>query len=417
MFKRITPDQLRLGMYIQEIPGSWMNHPFWRGSFKLEKREDLEILQYGNIEKIVICTTKGVDVLSEEEQAEQTIPAPAIAAAPDATQENETKSKPVPAKLNIKVNAEQERATASRILTSSKQAIMTMFNESRMGKMLDVKQALPIVQEITASVSRNADALISLARLKNTDDYTYMHSVAVCALMIALAHKLSLSPEHTRQAGVAGLLHDIGKMTVPSDILNKPGKLTDDEFNTIKKHAVAGNDILRHVNGIPDAALDVSLHHHEKIDGSGYPFNLRGGQISLFAKMGAVCDVYDAITSDRPYKSGWEPGYSIKRMAANEGHFDEIILEAFIKSVGIFPTGSCVLMMSGKIGVVLDQHSGSLLTPKVKTFFSTRTMAPIPIEIIDLAASRATDKIVSHADPSKYKLPNLNAIWGPHSVF
>ncbi|MBB3214467.1 putative nucleotidyltransferase with HDIG domain [Herbaspirillum sp. Sphag1AN] len=419
MFKRIAPDQLRLGMYIQEIPGPWMNHPFWRGSFKLEKREDLEILRHGNIEKIVICTTKGVDVLPEEEKEVATTTT--VAATSDSKQEKEAETaaetKPVPAKLNIKVSVEQERVTASRILTSSKQAIMTMFNESRMGKAVDVKQALPIVQEITASVSRNSGALISLARLKNTDDYTYMHSVAVCALMIALAHKLGLSPEHTRQAGVAGLLHDIGKMAVPSDILNKPGKLTDDEFTSIKKHTVAGHEILRNVNGISEAALDVSLHHHEKIDGSGYPFNLRGGQISLFAKMGAVCDVYDAITSDRPYKPGWEPGHSIKRMASNEGHFDEIILEAFIKSVGIFPTGSCVLMMSGKIGIVLDQHPGSLLTPKVKTFFSTRTMAPIPIEIIDLAASRTSDKIVSHADPSKYKLPNLDAVWGPRVAF
>ena len=427
MFKRITPDQLRLGMYIQEIPGPWMNHPFWRGSFKLEKREDLEILQYSNIEKIVICTTKGIDVQPEEEKEPEqgkekdAAPAAAMAAAPDATQDKEAEpaqdAKPVPAKINAKVSAEQERVTASRILTSSKQAIMTMFNESRMGKAVDVKQALPIVQEITASVSRNASALISLARLKNTDDYTYMHSVAVCALMIALAHKLGLSPEHTRAAGLAGLLHDIGKMAVPSDILNKPGKLTDDEFSSIKKHTVAGHEILRNVHGISEAALDVSLHHHEKMDGSGYPFNLRGSQISLFAKMGAVCDVYDAITSDRPYKPGWEPGHSIKRMAAHEGHFDDIILEAFIKSVGIFPTGSCVLMMSGKIGIVLDQHPGSLLTPKVKAFFSTRTMAPIPIEIIDLAASRTSDKIVSHADPSKYKLPNLDAVWGPRAVF
>lgn len=305
MFKRIAPDQLRLGMYIQEIPGPWMNHPFWRGSFELEKREDLEILRHGNIEKIVICTTKGVDVLPEEEKEAETV----------------AENKPVPAKLNIKVSVEQERVTASRILTSSKQAIMTMFNESRMGKAVDVKQDLPIVQEITASVSRNSGALISLARLKNTDDYTYLHSVAVCALMIALAHKLGLSPEHTRQAGVAGLLHDIGKMAVPSDILNKPGKLTDDEFTSIKKHTVAGHEILRNVNGISEAALDVSLHHHEKIDGSGYPFNLRGGQISLFAKMGAVCDVYDAITSDRPYKPGWELGHSIKRMASNEEAF------------------------------------------------------------------------------------------------
>jgi len=158
-------------------------------------------------------------------------------------------------------------------------------------------------------------------------------------------------------------------------------------------------------------ALDVSLHHHEKIDGSGYPFNLKGGEISLFAKMGAVCDVYDAITSNRPYKTGWEPSHSIKRMAVNKGHFDESILEAFIKSVGIFPTGSCVLMLSGKVGIVVDQHPASLLTPTVKVFFSTHTMSMIPIEVIDMASVHNNDKIVSYADRVKLNLPDLETIW------
>ncbi|MFJ9534879.1 HD-GYP domain-containing protein [Herbaspirillum sp. NPDC101396] len=419
MLKRIAPDQLRLGMYVQEIPGPWMNHPFWRGSFKLEKYEDLKTLRSAKIEQILIDTTKGRDIVMEDE------PKPTAPAADESTPETAAPatverpaeaSRPRQAKIVVQVGAEQERVQAARVLTASKKAIMTMFNETRMGKALDVRQALPVVHEITASVARNSGALISLARLKTADDYTYMHSVAVCALMIALGHQLGLSPEETRQAGIAGLLHDIGKMAVPTDILNKPGKLTDDEFTSVKKHAQAGHAILRGVDGIGDAALDVSLHHHEKIDGSGYPFNLKGNQISMVAKMGAVCDVYDAITSNRPYKPGWEPGHSVKRMANNQGHFDETILEAFIKSVGIFPTGSCVVMQSGKVGIVIDQHPGSLLTPKVKVFFSALTMAPLPIEIIDLATTRSGDKIASHADPAKLHLPNLETIWASAAI-
>jgi len=410
VLKRIAPDQLRLGMYVQEIPGPWMNHPFWRGSFKLEKYEDLKTLRSAKIDEILIDTTKGRDIIVED------APMPAVDTVETSTAATPSPApeavKPRQAKISVQVGAEQERVQAARVLTGSKKAIMTMFNETRMGKALDVRQAMPVVQEITASVSRNRGALISLARLKTSDDYTYMHSVAVCALMIALGHQLGLSPEETRQAGLAGLLHDIGKMAVPADILNKPGKLTDDEFTSIKKHAQAGHAILRGVDGIGDAALDVSLHHHEKIDGSGYPFNLKGSQISLMAKMGAVCDVYDAITSNRPYKPGWEPGHSIKRMANNQGHFEESVLEAFIKSVGIFPTGSCVLMHSGKVGIVIDQHPGSLLTPKVKVFFSATTMSMLPIEIIDLATTRSGDKIASYADPSKMpNLPNLETIW------
>jgi HD-GYP domain-containing protein (c-di-GMP phosphodiesterase class II) len=402
MLKRIAPSQLRLGMYIQEVPGTWINHPVWHGAFKLERFEDLKNLRASNIDQILIDTSKGHDVLADSVMAPATVNAPKV---PEAAKP------PVPAKISTHATAEQERAVAARILSSSKRAIMTMFNETRMGKALDVRQAMPVVQEIAASVSRNSGALISLARLKNSDDYTYMHSVAVCALMIALGHQFGLSTDETRQAGLAGLLHDIGKMSIPSDILNKPGKLTDEEFISIKKHSQAGHDILLGVDGIGDAALDVSLHHHEKIDGSGYPFNLKGNQISLLAKMGAVCDVYDAITSARPYKAGWEPGHSIKRMANNQGHFDATVLEAFIKSVGIYPTGSCVLMQSGKVGVVVDQHPGSLLTPKIKIFFSARMQEPIPIEIIDLATSSGDDKIVSHADPVKLHLPDPETIW------
>lgn len=405
MLKRIAPDQLRLGMYIQEIPGSWINHPFWRGSFKLEKYEDLKTLRSSNVAEILIDTAKGRDVLVEEPDKEPEEAAPDISA-PEALP-----VKPSPAKIAERICAAQERVQAARVLTSSKKAIMTMFNETRMGKAIEVSQAMPLVHEISASVSRNSGALISLARLKTADDYTYMHSVAVCALMIALAQQLGLSPEETRQAGLAGLLHDIGKMAVPNEILNKPGKLTDEEFNAVKKHTEAGHAILKGVEGIGDAALDVALHHHEKIDGSGYPFQLKGEQISLVAKMGAVCDVYDAITSDRPYKSGWAPGHSIKRMANHQGHFDETVLEAFIKSVGIFPTGSCVLMHSGKVGIVIDQHPESLLTPTVKVFFSAIDMSSIPIEIIDLATTQNRDKIASYADPVKLKLPNPEAIW------
>jgi HD-GYP domain-containing protein (c-di-GMP phosphodiesterase class II) len=404
MLKRIGTDQLRLGMYVQEILGPWMNHPFWRGSFKLDQQDDLKTLRNSKIDQVLIDTAKGYDILIDP-------PAPP---APAATQHAPSADKvkpPVPSKIAIHVSTEQEREVAAQVLTSSRQAILTLFNQTRMGKALDVRQALPVVQEITASVSRNSGALLSLARLKSTDDYTYMHSVAVCALMISLGHQLGLSAEETRPAGRAGLLHHIGPKEVPANILNKPGKLTDDEFISVKKHAQAGHDMLRNVDGIGAAALDVCLHHHEKIDGSGYPFNLKGKQISLMAKMGAVCDVYDAMTSERPYKAGWEPGHSVKRMANSQGHFDDSVLEAFIKSVGIFPTGTCVQMQSGKVGIVVDQHPGSLLTPKVKVFFSTHTGSTIPIEIIDLATSRSGDKIASHADPVKLKLPSLEAIW------
>ena len=169
-----------------------------------------------------------------------------------------------------------------------------------MGKAIEAEAAAPLVEEISNSVMRNPGALISLARLKTADDYTFMHSVAVCALMIALARQLGLDEQQTRDAGMAGLLHDLGKAMIPMEILNKPGKLTDEEFALVKTHPEEGHKLLLAGIGISEMTRDVCLHHHEKVDGSGYPKRLNSETMSLFAKMGAVCDVYDAVTSNRP---------------------------------------------------------------------------------------------------------------------
>ena len=238
----------------------------------------------------------------------------------------------VDAELASAANAEREVAhtslaaeftRAAKIVAKSRQAVTSMFEEARMGNAFNSSGAQRLVDEIADSVSRNPGALISLARLKSTDDYTYMHSVAVCALMIALARQLGFDEEKIRSAGIAGLLHDLGKAVIPIEILNKPGKLTDAEFAIIKSHPEEGYRMLLEARQVDDVALDVVLHHHEKTDGSGYPKRLKGAEISLFARMGAVCDVYDAITSNRPYKAGWDPAESLRKMAEwSNGHFD-----------------------------------------------------------------------------------------------
>jgi len=239
-----------------------------------------------------------------------------------------------------------------------------------------------------------------------------MHSVAVCALMIALAKQLGLNPEQTRSLGIAGLLHDLGKAMMPMEVLNKPGKLTDEEFAIIKTHPEEGYNLLLSSTGADEIALDVVLHHHEKTDGSGYPKRLKDSEISLFAKMGAVCDVYDAITSNRPYKAGWDPAESLRRMAewAN-GHFDPTVFQAFVKSLGIYPIGSLVKLKSGRLGLVIEQSPKSLLTPSIKVFYSTRSDARIKPEIVDLSRPECADKIASREDPAKWNFPDLNELW------
>lgn len=406
MHKRISVEQLRLGMYIHELGCSWMDHPFWRKAFLLDDPNDLKTILATKIKLVWIDTSKGADVDEEaidecdtEEEVNDNIESTLALA------DTQLKS-------TQRISLAQEAALAVQICAKSRDAVASMFQETRMGSALNSEEALPIVEEISNSVIRNPGALISLARLKDKDDYTYMHSVAVCALMVSLGKQLNLDDEQIRQAGLAGLLHDVGKMMIPPEVLNKPGKLTDAEFAMVKNHPSEGHKLLLGGIGINDISLDVCLHHHEKVDGSGYPEQLSDKQISLFAKMSAVCDVYDAITSNRPYKSGWEPAESIRKMAEwSNGHFDQRIFQAFVRSVGIYPTGSLVKLSSSRLAVVMEQSDKSLLAPKVKVFFSTKSNCRIMPELLDLALPGCTDKITSFEDPQKWNIPDLLELW------
>ena len=407
MLVRINVKQLRLGMFVHELCGSWMDHPFWRGAFLLDNSKDLKTLLSTGIKEIWIDTDKGLGISFDnnepEAETEET-----IAAKVETTLAQADKG----IKTVEHVNIAQEAARAIKICAKSKQAVSSMFHEARMGKALDAEDALPIVEEISTSVMRNPGALISLARLKDKDDYTYMHSVAVCALMVSLSRQLSLDEDQTRQAGLAGLLHDVGKMMIPLGILNKPGKLTDPEFQKVRDHPSQGHKMLLEGKGISKVALDVCLHHHEKMDGSGYPEKLAGEQISLYARMGAVCDVYDAITSNRPYKNGWEPTESLRKMAEwSHGHFDKLIFEAFVKSIGIYPVGSLVKLESNRLAVIIEQTGKSLLTPVVKVFFSIKSSNRTPTEIVDLSNPASKDKIISHESPEKWGIRDIQELW------
>ena len=405
MLKRINVEHLKLGMHLHELCGSWMSHPFWRKSFVLEDPKDIQRILESGIKEAWIDSSKGLDVEfgQTKEETEKEIDR-------ELTRAIESS---VTAPERTVFSVEMQRA--AKICAQSRAAVVSMFQEARMGNAIESKDALVLVDEISHSVLRNPGALISLARLKRADDYTYMHSVAVCGLMIALAQKMRLSEHDAREAGLAGLLHDVGKMAIPPEVLNKPGKLTDAEFTLVKSHPEEGHKMLLGGSDISEVALDVCLHHHEKIDGKGYPHRLPGSEISLFAKMGAVCDVYDAITSDRPYKAGWNPAEAIRRMAEwSKSHFEDNVFQAFVKSVGIYPVGTLVRLHSGRLGVIVDQSDRSLLTPQVKIFFSTKSQVRLTPEIVDLASPGCSEKILAHEDPEKWGFPDLEELWrGP----
>jgi putative nucleotidyltransferase with HDIG domain len=404
MLKKITIQQLRLGMHLHALEGSWLDHPFWKTKFVLSDQSDLDKLRASGVPACVIDVSKGLDVL--------VVPAHAAAATTPVAAPDPVPEPMSPAILSQPSSMAGEVKRAAVLVSKSKQAVMALFSEARMGKALDASECLPLVDEVAGSVWRNPGALVSLARLKTHDDYTYMHSVAVCALMVSLAKQLGLNEARTREAGLAGLLHDLGKAMMPSEVLNKPGKLTDDEWKIMKSHPMRGHELLREGGTATEGALDVCLHHHEKMDGSGYPHGLHGDQISLLAKMGAVCDVYDAITSNRPYKNGWDPAESVRKMAEwRGGHFDDAVFQAFVKSMGIYPVGSLVRMQSGRLAVVCEQNPESLVAPKVKVFFSTRSQLHIPPELLDLSSGSCGDRIAARESNAQWKFTHLDELW------
>ena len=410
MLKRIAVSELRVGMYVDELCGSWMEHPFWRSRFALKEADDVRRIVESGIRELWIDTEKGLDSDS------QTAHAPTRAEAQAEIERRLLKSATEPGQTDDRVSLADEMERAHAVYARLRPIIQNVFNEARMGRAVSSDMAFDLVDEIFQSVQRNANALISLSRLKRADDYTYMHSVAVCGLMIALARQLGLGEEDSREAGLGGLMHDIGKSQIPDRILRKPDKLTDGEWVQMKAHPEIGHSILSEASYGP-IPMDVVLHHHEKIDGTGYPHGIAGDSLSLFAKMATVCDVYDAITSNRPYKTGWSGAESIRKMAEWAPRcFDERVFQAFVKTVGIYPVGTLVRLEGGRLAVVIEHNESALLKPIVKVFYSISSQSRITPEVIDLAQHHSGLRILGREDPAAWGLTRIDELWTGHPV-
>ena len=396
MLKKIAVKQLTVGMFLHGFDKNWMDHPFWRTRFLIKEEARLREIQASGLQECWIDLSKGRDVEPETAREPVTVKSVTPEAAPPAGRE------PVP--------LSDELQRAAKLRERSAAAMRHMFNEARLGNALEPVLCAPLVDDVVQSIDRHPDALLSLLRLKSADEYTYLHSVAVCALMVALGRQLGLSDAECREAGMAGMLHDLGKAVMPQEILNKPGKLTDGEFAIIKQHPVRGHEMLTAAADVSEGVRDVCRHHHERMDGTGYPDAMAGTQISLLARMGAVCDVYDAVTSDRPYKAGWDPAHALSQMATWAGHFDPTVFQSFVKCVGIYPTGSLVRMRSGRLAVVLEQNASALTKPRVKLFFSTKSGLPLDPQVLDLATD-GRDQIEAREPPEKWNFPYLTELW------
>ncbi|CAN5344184.1 cyclic di-GMP phosphodiesterase [soil metagenome] len=384
-------------MYILGFGGSWFKHPFWGSKFLIETVEDVEKVRQSGVTYVLID-----DELGAVPDGDDFSPATATAAALSVPAREALRRA---APLSIDLFSEDKRTTdrkaAQRLVGRAKKVIVGAFDRARLGRTIRVAEVINIVDEISESVLRNPHALLNVTRLKTKDEYTYLHSIAVCALMVNIARHIGMSDADVRDMGLAGLLHDVGKMGVPDIVLNKEGRLTEDEFEIVRGHPEHGYQLLSEAPDMIAAALDVCRHHHEKMDGTGYPFGLSADQISLAARLGAICDVYDAVTSDRPYKRAWTPAESIAAMWSWTGHFDRKLLFAFMQSVGVFPTGMLVQLRSNRLGLVLDNPRRAS-RPRVCAFYATRERVFCGPEVVTIKDSLDGDQIVAPDDPANW---------------
>jgi putative nucleotidyltransferase with HDIG domain len=390
--KKIPVEQLQVGMFVHDLNCGWMAHPFLTSQFKVnDPGTVMQILEAG-IREIYIDTRRGTDLKDaqtlEESRAELEQELQAIVAADEA---------PIPAAALA-----EELARARKLHGETQKLVRGMMHDIRLGKQIEVEQCAPLVDGIFNSIFRNPDALLPLSQVKTRDEYTFQHSVSVSALAVAFGRALKLPRAEIREFALGALLHDVGKARVPDRILNKPGKLTDEEFLVMKSHAEHGSAVLAQAKGkVSQIALNAASEHHERYDGTGYPRGLKGDAISAHGQMMAIIDVYDAITSVRVYHQGMPPTDALRKLFEwGKFHFNPALVQAFIKSIGIYPAGSLVRLESGQLGIVKEINPDKLLQPVVKVIFHIGKNYYLTPKLVDLAKS--ADKIVSNESYEKW---------------
>ncbi len=395
--KKIDVQYLEVGMYVAELDRPWLGTPFLFQGFEIHAHEEIEELKR-------YCTFVYIDIPDvhvgppERRPRAHAAPLKEMSMPTEAEQRiardflkiiNQPRTRPVYTDQRV---LEQELGEAREHHAIARALIYQILDDARSGKNLDSIRAKRVVGELTESVIRNPDALSCFIQLRKKDEYTALHSLRVCILALAFGRHLGLDRDALQMLGLGGLLHDIGKLKVPVDILNKPSALTEYEFALMKSHVPRGVEIVERMSGIPAPALEVVRGHHERHSGTGYVSGLKGEEIAFFGMIGGIVDCYDAITSDRAYRAGMSAHTALKQMYGWRGRdFHPALVEQFIQCMGIYPIGSVVELNTGEIGVVVTMNRVRRLKPRV-TLVLNANCAPYNAPItIDLMNHKTTD--------------------------
>ncbi len=392
MIKKIAADKLRVGMYVHDLNTSWLDHAFLSNQFAIKKQSVIDKIHAAKISHLYIDTQRGLDVKGPPSAlpVENSV-------TPDVL-DYEEDSDQVEA-----ISFEAELQQARLVARESSQAVRDLMREARFGRPVEEGVVNELVDNISQSVFRNQDALISLCRIKHIDEYTYMHSLSVCVLMTSFARAMDYSVTEVRQIAIGALLHDMGKMRVPPQILNKPASLTDEEFGVMKSHVDYSAELIAGLEWMVPNSVDVVMQHHERIDGSGYPYGLKGDEISKIGQMSAIVDVYDALTSERCYKGAWEPTVTLGKMLEwSPEHFDAAMVHQFVRCMGIYPVATLVLLDKSWVAIVVKQNPDKLLLPRVRIVYDANMGSYITPRDIDL--SQENYKIVEALPPQQFHI-------------
>ncbi|HET7058702.1 MAG TPA: HD-GYP domain-containing protein [Nitrospiraceae bacterium] len=391
MRKTIPLDQLTIGMTVVGMDRSWLETPFLRHRVRITRRDQIDKLKKAGVRFVEV----------EGEECVEAVAVPPIGQVPDPVRTEEASELSHAPPDHRTTAFDEELPIAHEIYRSAKGVVESAMNDVRIGRAIDSEGVSRLVTGIVDSILRNSDALVSLSRLKSFDEYTFFHSVNTSVLSVALGRRLGLSPQTLHLLGSGTLLHDIGKTKIPLEILNKPGRFDPHEFEIMKQHALRGVEVLAATTGFQEEIIRPALEHHERVDGTGYPFGRRRAELTPFGLIASIVDVYDAMTSDRCYHKGM-PAHRVLQHLYNlgqDGHLDSKFVQQFIQCVGVYPVGSCVLLDTGEAGIVSQLNEDQPVSPKLILVRDANlcTMSPKAIDLKE-QATKPIRKIIAVVD-------------------
>jgi putative nucleotidyltransferase with HDIG domain len=394
MIKKVKTSALKPGVFIHDYLCSTSRENIHLEQSLLKNMQTINILLSWGIKEVLIDTDRGIDIRQARQKtptqykSEESIYEPKISPPKTISSTPETFA--------------EELKEAKVIKDEAVRFINNSMDQILIGRFPDLTEIYNLVRRMQYSIERSSDALSLLTRIRNKDEYTLVHSISVSTLMLRMCRYLNIPSDHALPLAIGALFHDIGKAEIDNRILGKPGMLTNQEFNEMKKHAQKSANVLKDVSELPPEVHDIALHHHERCDGSGYPAGLMDNQISFGAKLTAICDVFDAITSDRCYRHGLSSVEGLKIVYdLREKHLGEQLTLDFVRSMGVYPVGTCVRIENDLAGIVIAP-TDNMIQPFVKIVYDLNKKKRLNSYILNLAEQEIS--ILSYLDPSSLEL-------------